>query len=161
MTRRPISKYMSATPHTIGADQPLSVAHELMREHHVRHLPVLERGEVVGVLSQRDLYFIETLKGVVPEEVPVSEAMATEPYLVDREAPLEQVATAMAARKLGSAVVLAGGRVAGVFTTIDALHALAEILGAERTRARPARRAQAKERSTNEAAVRSTRARKR
>ena len=53
----------------------MAAAHRLMRRHKIRHLPILQEGKLVGVLSQRDLYFLETLKDVNPEEVNVSEAM--------------------------------------------------------------------------------------
>jgi acetoin utilization protein AcuB len=59
-----IQKYMTPTPHTIGQEQTLQVAHDVMREHGVRHLPVLEGGKLVGLLSQRDLHLVETLREV-------------------------------------------------------------------------------------------------
>ena len=36
-----ISVYMTTEPHTIGADQTMAHAHAVMREHRIRHLPVL------------------------------------------------------------------------------------------------------------------------
>jgi acetoin utilization protein AcuB len=61
-----IGKYMSNSPYTIGQEQPFGIAHEVVRQHNVRHLPVLEGGKLVGVLSQRDLHLIETLRDVDP-----------------------------------------------------------------------------------------------
>ena len=46
---------MSAGPHTIGREQSLAAAKQLMHKSHVRHLPVLHGGKLVGVLSERDL----------------------------------------------------------------------------------------------------------
>ena len=46
---------MTETPHSIGKDQPLAVAHRLMKEHDLRHLPVLEQGKLVGLVSERDV----------------------------------------------------------------------------------------------------------
>src|SRR3954451_6855057 len=68
---------MTAQPVTIGRDQTLATAHALMREHHCRHLPVLEQGELVGILSQRDLYFLETIKGVESDVDLVEDAMSS------------------------------------------------------------------------------------
>ena len=73
-----IQKYMSTSPQSIGADQPLSRAHALMREHGIRHLPVLTGGKLVGMLTQRDLHLVESLKNVDPEEVLVEDAMSSE-----------------------------------------------------------------------------------
>lgn len=56
--------HMTPQPLTIGRNEPLVTAHRLMNEHGVRHLPVLEHGELIGIVSQRDLYFLETIRGV-------------------------------------------------------------------------------------------------
>jgi acetoin utilization protein AcuB len=124
----PIDKYMTPAPHTIGKDQTLAKAHELMREYRIRHLPVLEGGKLIGILSDRDLKLVETLKDVDPRTVLVSEAMTEEPYCVAPLASLESVVREMAQKKYGSAVVMEGERVHGIFTAIDGLQALAWIL---------------------------------
>jgi acetoin utilization protein AcuB len=123
-----VESYMTLSPHTIGKDQPLEVAHRLMRAHDIRHLPVLEGGRVIGVVSQRDLHLVETLRDVDPAKVTVEEAMTPDPYTVAPEAALIEVVRAMARAKLGSVVVTRGGRPVGVFTTIDALRALEQQL---------------------------------
>ena len=46
-----------------------------MRDHGVRHLPVLDGGQIVGMLSQRDLLLVEAMPGVNPTEVRVEEAI--------------------------------------------------------------------------------------
>src|SRR4051812_20075152 len=76
MSTPTIGQFMSRAPHTIGHDQTLATAHQMMNEHSIRHLPVLESGKLVGVVSQRDLHFVETLQSVDAEEVKVSEAMS-------------------------------------------------------------------------------------
>lgn len=124
-----IKKYMSTSPHTIGHDQPLAKAHKLMQEHGIRHLPVLDAGKLVGMLSDRDLHLIETLRDVDPNDVLVEEAMSTVLYTVVPDTPLDEVAAEMADMKYGSAVVLDHGKVVGVFTTIDGMRALSELLG--------------------------------
>jgi CBS domain-containing protein len=112
---------MTPQPHTIGREQTLEVAHRMMRDNGVRHLPVLERGELVGVLTQRDLYFLETINGVKLEEDVVSDAMSADSYVVAPGDPLPKVAATMANRRLGCAVVVERGRVIGIFTAMDAL----------------------------------------
>jgi acetoin utilization protein AcuB len=124
-----VGDYMSKSPHSIGLEQTLEHAHHLMREHHIRHLPVLSGGRLAGILSDRDLAFIEALRDVDPRKVKVEEAMTSLPYAVTPDTPLARVARDMAEHRYGSAVVMEGSHVVGVFTTTDALRALADALG--------------------------------
>jgi acetoin utilization protein AcuB len=119
---------MTPSPHTIGRQQPLTVARALMHQHRIRHLPVLDGGQLVGVLSERDLGVVESLPGTDAARITVEDAMTGGTYVVTPDAPLGAVAEDMAQMKLGSAVVMEGGRVAGVFTSVDALSALASLL---------------------------------
>jgi acetoin utilization protein AcuB len=127
-----VRTYMTASPLTIGRAQTLSAANETMKAHGIRHLPVLEDGKLVGVLSMREVQLIEGLTDIDPGLVLVDMAMRRQPYTVSPDALVEDVSREMAAKKLGSAVVLEGPAVVGVFTTIDALHALTELLEASR-----------------------------
>jgi acetoin utilization protein AcuB len=123
-----IQKYMTSSPHTVGTDQTLAHAHAVLREHKIRHLPVLRGGDLVGMLTERDLALIEALKDVDPSEVLVEEAMSTGVFAVAPEAPLDQVVSEMAAKKYGSAVVVQNNRVVGIFTNVDLCSAFVELL---------------------------------
>lgn len=123
-----IDQYMTACPHSIGVDQTLAVAHRLMRTYKIRHLPVLTGGRLVGVVTDRDLKLMETLRDVDPEEVPVEDAMSAEPYAVEPGTPLDAVAAEMAERKYGCAIIMQSDKVVGIFTAIDACATLAELL---------------------------------
>jgi len=128
MPRQTVRKHMTLSPQVVSSAHTLAQAHQIMRERNIRHLPVVDDGRLVGVVSQRDLYLLETLKGVDPAEETVEEAMSPEPFSVSPDAPLEEVALAMAEHKYGSAVVVDQGVVVGLFTTVDALRALAAVL---------------------------------
>lgn len=119
---------MSVTPYTIGRDRSIADAHDLMRAHRIRHLPVLEGGRVVGVVSERDLVLVSSLPGVDARTVPVEQAMVADVFIVSPDAPIAEVVETMIDRKVGSALVGTEERVAGVFTTIDALQALHVLL---------------------------------
>jgi acetoin utilization protein AcuB len=121
-----VARYMTRTPHTVAAEQPLERAHEMMRKYNIRHLPVLHGGKLLGVVSNRDLYFVETMKDVNPAELTIDEAMTADPYVVDAETPLAEVAKAMAERHLGCAIITENDKVVGIFTTVDALRAVAD-----------------------------------
>lgn len=130
--KRPIGKLtmkdvMTEQPITVGRTQTLSVAHEMMRENHCRHLPVLEHGELVGVVTQRDLYFLETIAGVDLTKDKVDDAMGADCYAVGPDARVTEVAAEMSRHKYGCAVVIERDRVIGIFTATDALRVLGGI----------------------------------
>jgi acetoin utilization protein AcuB len=120
-----IKHWMSPAPHSVGWDQRLDVAHDLMRAHKVRHLPVLKNGRLVGMLSQRDLYFLESITGVDVHVDFVEEGMSRDVYTVAPDEPLTNVVREMAKHRYGSAVVMESTKVVGIFTTTDALKLLA------------------------------------
>lgn len=123
-----ISRYMTNQPWTIARTASLAEAHALMRQHQLRHLPVLDNGELVGIVTMRDLHLLETIGDFSLDEIPVEEAMSAHPFIVTGDMPLDEVAAIMAAKKYGSAIVVGRQGVEGIFTTIDACRALANIL---------------------------------
>jgi acetoin utilization protein AcuB len=119
---------MTPGPWIIARDRSLASARRMMLDNNIRHLPVVEKDQVVGILSERDLLLVEALPGVNPTDVRVDEAMVEDPFAVSADAPLADVAETLVERKIGSAVVVEGDRVIGVFTTIDAVRALSDLL---------------------------------
>jgi CBS domain-containing protein len=79
---KPISSYMTKSPITIGRSASLAKAHALMREHDIRHLPVMQSGHVVGVVSLGGLHLLETIANFPLEAVDVDEAMTASPEIV-------------------------------------------------------------------------------
>lgn len=123
-----VSKYMTTLPHTVGAEQPLSKALKMMNEYRVRHLPVLQGGQLVGILSERDIRLVEGFKDVDPEKVSVDEAYTPDPFIVSPQSPLTDVCSEMAAHKYGCALVLDNKKLVGIFTWVDALNALNNLM---------------------------------
>jgi acetoin utilization protein AcuB len=129
-----VADYMTPGPYFVGPFEPLPKAHQIMREHGIRHLPVVADGTLVGILSDRDINLVQTLAHARPEEITVEDAMTSDPYVVSPDAPLNHVARVMQQRRIGSAIVVDHGGVAGVFTLTDALQALVEALEGTYTR---------------------------
>jgi len=123
-----ISKYMTTIPHTIGADQSLSKASKMMHEYRIRHLPVLSGGKLVGILSDRDVKLVESFKDVDPEKVTVEEAFTPDPFIASPTSSLADVCEQMAVKKYGCALVCDNNKLVGIFTWVDALSALNELL---------------------------------
>lgn len=120
-----IADVMTPQPLTIGREQTLVTAHRMMAENGIHHLPVLEHGDLVGIVSQRDLYFVETLSGVDKQTDKVEDAMTSDARRYGPDTPLTDVARDMFESGLGCAVVVERDRVVGIFTSMDALRVLA------------------------------------
>lgn len=123
-----IRHYMTPDPRTIAPDESLHKARQVMQACGIRHLPVVEQvadgGErLVGIVTMRDMRLLEGVGAGGPQPT-VREAMTPEPFVVSPNAPMHLVARTMAERKYGSAIVLDGGKVVGIFCAIDALNAL-------------------------------------
>jgi acetoin utilization protein AcuB len=125
-----ILAYMTPFPYSVEADAPLAEAHAFMRERRIRHLPVTDRGQLAGVLTDRDIKLaLGPDLGSPPEqELAVRDVFQSESYVVDAGTPLLTVAAMMAERHLGSALVTRGDKLVGIFTTTDACRALARVL---------------------------------
>jgi acetoin utilization protein AcuB len=122
-----VEKVMTSMPHTIGRKIPLATALDMMQTHRIRHLPVQEAGELVGVLTDRDVRLASSFIGT--NELTVEDAMTPEPYHVTPQTPVDHVTETMAERKYGCAVVQQeNGKIVGIFTATDALRFLSENL---------------------------------
>jgi len=132
-----VGDYMTPGPYFVGPDELLARAEALMREHGIRHLPVVsDDGELLGVVSDRDVYPARSMSRERAESMSISDAMTPDPYVVAPDAPLNHVARVMYERRIGSAVVVDRGMVVGVFTVSDGLVALVEALEGTYTRRR-------------------------
>lgn len=127
-----IENFMTKTPHSVNGALPLSVARELMKKYSIRHLPVLERGKLVGVITDRDL---KLSKSLGEDAFSIRELMSYEPFAVTPDTPLEKVLDKMVKYKYGCAVVMRkNGETCGIFTAIDGLASLKKMLSAKKKR---------------------------
>lgn len=131
----PVGDRMTTVPRVIAPHETIGEATAMMQRARIRHLPVLDGDKLVGIVSDRDLRFVTRLFNVDVDTLPVEQVMTKKPYTVSVETPLNEVAHAMAQRKIGSAVVLDGKKVIGILTTTDALVALADSLEGKLQRA--------------------------
>ncbi len=125
---RTVSEIMSPLTHSIGHDQPMAEAADRMHRYSIRHLPVLAGGQLVGVVSDRDLAMVESLPGVDARSVSVREAMTSEPFAVPPTASLSAVIRQMAEHKWGTTIVTEGAKPVGIVTTTDALRLCVDLL---------------------------------
>jgi acetoin utilization protein AcuB len=131
MKRNPqVIAFMTPFPYSIDVDARLESAHQLMREHNFRHLPVTSQGAVVGILSDRDIKLIlgPDFAGASERELRVRDAYVERPCVVPASTPVATVARTMAENHIGSAIVTKDDKLVGIFTVTDACRALARVL---------------------------------
>lgn len=145
-----VSEYMTAGPFAVGPREPLANARHLMKKHHIRHLPVCSQGKLIGLVSDRDLELVQSLAHAPPSSITVEDAMTPDPYAPSPDTLLVEALRVMIERKIGSAVIMDGGQVVGIFTSTDAMRALVDLLDASRPalEARPRKAARSSSRPT-------------
>jgi acetoin utilization protein AcuB len=132
MTTLTIGECMTRDPVTIPADLSLADAQLRMYDHGIRHLPVIDQGHVVGIVSERDIALVSGIPGVDKNRVMITEAMVPHPYIVPSTTPAIEVCGAMLERNMGSAIIMDDGKLRGIFSVVDALAQLVAMLGHER-----------------------------
>lgn len=139
-----VSAWMTPEPQTIEPGASALAALDLMLSGGYRHLPVVDRSRtLVGILTLSDLRSALdeplSLRGTpspaereLARDYSVAELMSHAPATTAPDAPLEQAARQMAARRIGCLpVVTAGGALVGLLSETDALHALVVLLVGE------------------------------
>ncbi|MCB0383894.1 MAG: CBS domain-containing protein [Bdellovibrionales bacterium] len=123
----PVDEFTSPSPITVSPELSAADVSEVLRENGIRHIPVVDKDVTVGIISERDLRVLSSVKEL--HQVTAAQVMIPDPFTVTPETPLDQVVFEMSDRKIGSAIVQdADGKIVGIFTNTDALNALIEIL---------------------------------
>ena len=116
-----IKSVMTPFPHSIDINASIIEARKFMMSHHIRHLPVTENAELVGILTDRDIKLILGPDFNYPsqQELNVRDVYIDEPYIVSLDEPLTNVLAVMVDKHIGSVLVTRKGKLAGVFTSTD------------------------------------------
>ena len=127
-----VSDRMSKHPVTIRADADYKLALNLMQDHAMHHVPVLDAGDkLVGVLAERDLLLaaMHYLQSVIE----VSEIMHRNVVTASPDMPISEAAMLMVNNKIGGLPVLNGNqRVIGIITETDIFKAFVELLSQDK-----------------------------
>jgi acetoin utilization protein AcuB len=129
-----VGKRMTRNPRTVSPDDPLSFAAGILREGRFHHLPVVEDGRLVGILSDADLRnasYVPTPaegEGAAAGDRPVREAMRTEVWSVTPDDSVEDALLILTREKFGALPVLSGDRLVGIITRADLLNAFVDLL---------------------------------
>jgi acetoin utilization protein AcuB len=136
-THLTVSSVMTSNPATVIPTDSIRVAIERMRTYNCRRLPVMEAGNLVGLVSDRDLRRATNSPYVLHERwyddflldhIQVKACMTPNPITVTPQTPLIEAATLMRDNKFGGMPVLEGGILVGIITETDLLDELIAML---------------------------------
>lgn len=99
----------------------------VMKRHSVRHLPVVDGGSFVGLVTLGDLK--QAIIASMIEQLKVSDVMIREPFTVTRDTSLEKAAQIIYERRIGCLPVVEDGEIVGIITVNDILKAFIDIMG--------------------------------
>ena len=128
---------MSSDPVTLDAHATLDVADDLMKLKRIRHLPVLEDGRLVGLITQRDLFLagvssVLNFRHRAEKEwlgrIRIREVMTTDLVTIAPQTDMEEAVDRMLEHKIGCLPVMAGGKLIGLLSETDCLRYLKRIL---------------------------------
>jgi acetoin utilization protein AcuB len=125
-----VKAVMTPFPYSIGLREPVERARRMMEKHRIRHLPVIEGEELVGIVSDRDLRLVADPRSGASsrESLTIREIYVEDALVVELTERLDGVLREMIQRHIDSAVVVKQGRLAGIFTTMDACRFLQRLL---------------------------------
>ncbi|RME74178.1 MAG: CBS domain-containing protein [Planctomycetota bacterium] len=133
-----VSRWMSRDVVTVQPEDRLIDVFEHMRERRIRHVPVLADGQLVGIVSDRDVRHALPMRtgesgGVEREvfgealfETPVDKVMTRHPITVGPETTIREAAEIVCREKIGALPVVSGGELVGIVSAEDLLWAFVE-----------------------------------
>jgi acetoin utilization protein AcuB len=137
-----VRTYMTPDPVFVAPDDNFPQAMSVIRKRKIRHLPVLEKGELVGIVVEKDLlsnqpspattlslYEIYSLL----ETLLVRQLMSRPVITVEGDCPVEEAACIMVSHKISCLPVMNGARLVGIITETDVFRVLVEVLGGKET----------------------------
>jgi len=123
-----IADLMTPQPWTVQLDDSLAVARQMLVEREIHHLPVLDGGNVVGMVTERDLAHAANRLGTVADVV----VPAT---IVAADMTLDKALDVMASSRADAVIVTSEVGVEGIFTATDAVRELRDVLRRRRASA--------------------------
>ncbi len=131
-----VADVMSRDIKTLGRNDKLSIADDVMKQERIRHMPVLDsNGKLCGIMSQRDLFrgillrslgYGSRLEEKLLDSHPVKEAMVEDPITTTPDTSVKHAARTMIDRKVGCLPVVEDGNLVGIITEGDFVKLIAD-----------------------------------
>jgi CBS domain-containing membrane protein len=125
-----VREIMMSSPVTLKPDDTLDLANDIISLGRIRHIPVVEDGKLIGIISERDLIgaaasrifgLKQKSKSALLKSVPIKDIMRKHVVTMAPDTPIKDAAHLMADKKIGCVPVLSEGALVGLVTTTDVL----------------------------------------
>lgn len=134
-----VGERMSKPVLTTTPDLPITEVLATMKQDHIRRMPVMHDGKLVGIVSDKDLLNASPSPATslsvwemnyLLSKITVKDVMTKKVLTVDVNTPIEEAARIMADNKIGGMPVLRDGKVVGIITETDLFKVFLELMGA-------------------------------
>ena len=134
-----VREWMTKDPITVGPHTSIFRAWKLMKDRRIRHLPVMEDGSLVGLVTDRDLRLVLPSPATsleahelnyLLEKLTVAEAMTKDVITTTPSASIAEATRTLLRNRIGALPVLAGAILVGIPTRADALEVLSSVTAA-------------------------------
>jgi acetoin utilization protein AcuB len=122
-----VKKRMAKKLVTVRKNATIPDAINLMKKHSIRHLPVVEQGELLGWVTESDIR--QAYLASLIEQVTMEDIMVKDPITIAPDANLEEAAEILHRHGIGGLPVVDRGKVVGVITVADIMAAFIEVMG--------------------------------
>jgi CBS domain-containing protein len=114
-----IRDVMTPGPETIQADQPVAQAAKLMKDADAGMIPVMENGNLLGTITDRDIALRVVAEGKDPQSTMVREIASTDVVTIEPDRDLAEALQLMAKHQVRRLPVVESGRLVGVVAQAD------------------------------------------
>ena len=122
MTKQ-VQQVMTSTPKSVRRDTPVRSAAEMMEQQDVGSLPVVENGgDLVGIVTDRDIVVRVVASGRNVDEVSVGEILTEHPVLVFPDDSLDHAMELMAKHQIRRLPVVYDNQLVGMLAQADVAH---------------------------------------
>lgn len=134
-----VSERMSTPVISVNPEMPINEALTLMRRENIRRTPIVENGQLVGIVSDKDLLNASPSPATslsvwemnyLLSKITVKDVMSRNVLTVQEDTPIEEAARTMADNKIGGLPVMRGSEVVGIITETDLFKTFLELMGA-------------------------------
>ncbi|WP_020570868.1 CBS domain-containing protein [Neolewinella persica] len=133
--RMPVSKIMSTDILSVNISQNLREVDAIIKDQHIRHVPVVSGDKIIGMLSKTDLQkisFVNTVDGdglttAMYDNLSIDQVMTKDVITVDKDDTILDVATILSKNEFHALPVTEGGKLVGIVTTTDLVKFLIDL----------------------------------